>query len=68
MQIPAGVLVDTVAVRRVVAIGAGLAAIGTLFFGLSQTVFDAVMARVLVGLVIGVMFIALLKFNCAVIA
>lgn len=63
MQIPTGVLVDTVGVRRVVALGAALAAVGTLLFGLSQSVFDAVVARVLVGLGIGVMFIALLKFN-----
>ena len=63
MQIPTGVLVDTVGVRRVVALGAGLAGLGTLLFALSQSVFDAVAARVLVGLGIGVMFIALLKFN-----
>lgn len=63
VQIPTGVLVDTVGVRRVVALGAGLAALGTLLFGLSQSAFDAVVARVLVGLGIGVMFIALLKFN-----
>lgn len=63
MQIPTGVLVDTVGVRRVVALGAGVAGIGTLLFALSQTVFDAVAARVLVGIGIGVMFIALLKFN-----
>lgn len=63
VQIPTGVLVDTVGVRRVVALGAVLAAIGTLLFGLSQSVFDSVVARVLVGLGIGVMFIALLKFN-----
>lgn len=63
MQIPTGVMVDTVGVRRVVAGGALLAAAGTLLFAYSHSIVWAVMGRVLIGLGVGVMFIALLKFN-----
>lgn len=63
MQIPTGILVDTVGVRRVVSIGSITAALGTLLFAYADSITDAVIGRVLIGIGIGVMFIALLKFN-----
>lgn len=63
MQVPTGILVDTVGVRRVVALGTIAAAAGTLLFAYSESIIVAVAGRVLIGIGVGVMFIALLKFN-----
>lgn len=65
MQIPTGILVDTLGPRRVVAIGGLLGGIGSLWFGLADTLYAASAGRLLVGLGVSVTFIALLKLNAA---
>ena len=65
MQLPTGVLVDTLGPRRVVALGAVLAGIGSTAFGMAETLSAAVAGRTLAGLGVSVMFIAMLKINAA---
>lgn len=63
MQIPAGVLADTLGARRIVTIGGVLAGMGSIMFGLADTLALASAGRLLVGLGVSVMFISLMKFN-----
>lgn len=63
MQIPIGVMADTLGVRKIVAIGALVAGAGSILFGLSDTLALATAGRVLVGLGVSTMFISLLKLN-----
>jgi sugar phosphate permease len=65
MQIPTGVLVDTLGPRRVVAIGGVIGGIGSVMFGLADTLVAATVGRLLVGLGVSVSFIALLKLNAS---
>lgn len=63
MQIPTGVLVDTLGPRRIVALGSLIAGIGTLIFGLEDSFNLASIGRLLIGLGVSTAFIALLKIN-----
>ena len=65
MQIPTGILVDTLGPRRIVAIGGLIGGIGSLLFGMADTLAIASVGRLLVGLGVSVTFIALLKLNAA---
>ena len=65
MQIPTGILVDTLGPRRVVAAGGLIAGIGSLLFGMADTLSAASIGRLLVGLGVSVTFISLLKLNAA---
>ena len=65
MQIPTGILADTLGPRRVVAIGGLVAGLGSLQFGMADTLTAASIGRLLVGLGVSVMFIAMLKLNAA---
>ncbi len=63
MQIPVGVMADTLGTRKIVAIGAALAGVGSLVFGMADTLAMATVGRVLVGLGVSSMFISLMKLN-----
>ncbi len=63
MQIPVGVMADTLGIRKIVAIGAALAGVGSLVFGMADTLAMATLGRVLVGLGVSSMFISLMKLN-----
>jgi sugar phosphate permease len=65
MQVPTGILVDTLGPRRVVAMGGILGGIGSLLFGMADSLAWASSGRLLVGLGVSVTFIALLKLNAA---
>lgn len=65
MQIPTGVLVDTLGPRRILAIGGLVAGAGALLFGLADGLAAASLGRLLVGLGVSVTFISLLKLNAA---
>ena len=65
MQIPTGILADTLGPRRVVAMGGVIAGIGSLLFGTADSIAAASAGRVLVGLGVSVMFISMLKLNAA---
>jgi len=61
MQIPSGILADYLGPRRTSAYGMSLAAVGSVIFGLSQTVFMAYAGRLIVGLGVSVVFVSTLK-------
>jgi sugar phosphate permease len=65
MQIPTGILVDTLGPRRIVAMGGLIGGLGAMLFGLAPSFEMAAVGRTLVGLGVSVMFIALLKINAA---
>jgi sugar phosphate permease len=65
MQLPTGVLADTLGPRRIVALGAVAVGIGSIVFGMAETLSVAGAGRTLVGLGVSVMFIAMLKLNAA---
>jgi len=65
MQIPTGILVDTMGPRRVVALGGLIAGVGSMMFGMADSLTAASIGRVLVGLGVSVTFISLLKLNAS---
>ena len=65
MQIPTGILVDTLGPRRIVTLGGIVAGAGSLMFAYATTLTDASIGRLLIGLGVSVAFISLLKLNAA---
>ena len=61
VQIPAGVLADSWGPRRVLTVGAAVAAAGTLLFALGPGYAAAGLGRLLIGGSVGVAFVAMLK-------
>jgi sugar phosphate permease len=61
MQVPTGVLADTLGPRKILALGGLVAGAGSLLFGLAPSFPIAVVGRTLVGLGVAVAFIAMLK-------
>jgi sugar phosphate permease len=65
MQIPTGILADTLGPRRIVVFGGVVAGLGSILFAQADTLGAAVIGRTLVGLGVSFPFIALLKVNAA---
>jgi sugar phosphate permease len=63
MQIPAGVLADTLGARISVTLGNGVSGVGSILFGLAGTFWEASVGRALVGLGVSVVFVGLMKSN-----
>ena len=63
LQIPVGVLADTLGPRRILAAGSLVAGIGSLAFALAPTWEIAAAGRTLVGIGVSVAFIAILKVS-----
>ncbi|THF65857.1 MFS transporter [Pseudothauera nasutitermitis] len=61
MQVPTGILVDTLGPRRILVAGALVAAAGSLLFALAPDLHVALAGRTLTGLGVSVVFIAMLK-------
>lgn len=61
MQLPSGILADTVGPRRLLVVGGLIAAVGSVAFGTATTLAVAVIGRTLVGLGVSVAFVATLK-------
>ncbi len=61
MQIPAGILADTLGTRKTVAAGSLVTAISTVVFALSHTIILACIARFLLGLGLSVTYVCILK-------
>lgn len=61
MQVPTGILVDTLGPRRILLLGGIVAGAGSLLFGLAQSLDAALVGRTLIGLGVSVVFIAMLK-------
>lgn len=63
MQIPAGVLADTLGTRVGVALGCLVAGLGSILFGLAEGFDIAALGRLLVGLGVSVVFVGLMRSN-----
>ena len=63
MQIPTGILADHWGPRRILSIGAAVAAAGTLLFGLAHSLALVALGRLLIGAAVGVAFVAMLKLS-----
>ena len=61
MQIPTGILVDTLGPRRILLLGSLVGGAGSFLFGSAPTLELALLGRTLVGLGVSVTFIAMLK-------
>src|SRR5574343_1107278 len=61
MQVPTGVLVDTLGPRRILLLGGIISFAGSLWCGLAADLSQALIGRTLVGLGVSVTFIAMLK-------
>ncbi len=61
MQLPTGVLADTLGPRKILVLGGLVAGLGSILFGLAPSFELAVVGRTLVGLGVSVTFIAMLK-------
>lgn len=65
MQIPTGILVDTLGPRRILTLGGILAGTGSFMFGIAESISMLATGRLLVGLGVSVTFIAMLKLHAA---
>jgi sugar phosphate permease len=65
MQVPSGILADTLGPRKLFTAGALVAGAGSVLFGLAPDFSLAMLGRFLVGLGVSVAFIAVLKLNAA---
>lgn len=63
MQIPTGVLADTLGPRKLMTLGCIVAGIGTLLFALSPEFLGAGIGRLLIGVSVAVAFVGLLKIS-----
>ena len=61
MQIPTGILVDSLGVRFTVTIGMLLAGAGSLLFGYSRNIHIVFTGRFLIGIGVSVVFVSILK-------
>jgi predicted MFS family arabinose efflux permease len=61
MQIPTGILVDTLGPRRILLIGGMVGGLGSLLFGMAPSLEIALLGRTLIGLGVSVVFISMLK-------
>ncbi|KAB3532417.1 MFS transporter [Alkaliphilus pronyensis] len=61
MQIPSGILADTLGARKTVAIGTLMAGIGSILFGVAPNLLMVFLGRLLVGIGVSVVFISILK-------
>jgi predicted MFS family arabinose efflux permease len=65
MQVPTGVLTDTLGPRKILSLGAGVTGVGCVVFAMAANWEFAAVGRLLVGLGTSVTFIAFLKLNAA---
>ena len=61
LQIPTGILADTLGPRKILALGGLIGGLGSLMFGFAPTLDWALAGRTLIGLGVSVVFIAMLK-------
>lgn len=61
MQIPTGILADTLGPRRILVLGGVIGGLGSFMFGMAPSLDIALVGRTLVGLGVSVVFIAMLK-------
>lgn len=63
MQLPVGIMVDTIGVRKICTIGMMITAIGSIMFGIADHVYIAYFARFLVGIGTSVIIVSVMKLQ-----
>lgn len=63
MQLPVGIMVDTIGVRRICTIGMFVTAVGSILFGIAGHVYIAYLARFLVGIGTSVIIVSVMKIQ-----
>ncbi|GAB6110043.1 MFS transporter [Fusibacter bizertensis] len=63
MQLPVGIMVDTIGVRKLCTVGMGVTAIGSFIFGLSHLIYLSYFARLLVGIGTSVIIVSIMKLQ-----
>ena len=63
MQLPVGVLVDTIGVRKICTYGMLITALGSLFFSVSSIIYLSYFARLLVGIGTSVIIVSIMKLQ-----
>lgn len=61
MQLPVGIMVDTIGIRKICTLGMFVTALGSLLFGFTQGIYLAYFARLLVGLGTSVIIVSIMK-------
>lgn len=61
MQIPVGIMVDTIGVRKICTTGMALTALGSILFGMSNSIGLAYFSRFIVGIGTSVIIVSILK-------
>ena len=61
MQVPTGILADTLGPRRILALGGLIGGAGSILFGFAPSLDVALFGRTMIGLGVSVAFIAMLK-------
>lgn len=61
MQIPSGILADSLGARKTVTIGTFVAGVGSIIFGMATSIGLGFLGRLIVGLGVSVIFISILK-------
>jgi Sugar phosphate permease len=63
MQVPVGLIIDSLGVRFTASIGIAIAGLGSVLFGLSPTISVVFISRLLVGMGVSVLFVSILKIQ-----
>ncbi|MBN2796813.1 MAG: MFS transporter [Clostridia bacterium] len=63
MQLPVGIMVDTIGVRKICTYGMALTAIGSVLFGLTHVLYLSYFARLLVGIGTAVIIVSIMKLQ-----
>jgi len=63
MQLPVGIMVDTIGVRKICTIGMAVTAVGSFIFGFSHLIYLSYFARLLVGIGTSVIIVSVMKLQ-----
>lgn len=68
MQLPVGIMVDTIGVRKICTAGMALTAAGSIMFGLTSTLALSYLARLMVGVGTSVIIVSIMKLQATLFA
>jgi len=63
MQLPVGIMVDTIGVRKICTAGMALTAVGSILFGVSDIIMLSYLARLFVGIGTSVIIVSIMKLQ-----
>ena len=63
MQLPVGIMVDTIGVRKICTVGMAVTAIGSILFGVTDIIAFSYLARLMVGIGTSVIIVSIMKLQ-----